>query len=100
MQNQRFDLKYWFCFLFVYKTFPTLLHWRNPHFVAVACATVVQVFDVVCGSSKGVPMHIEINSPVKTVQQITSTEYNVTQINSIDERYGKLRKKSKAPTFA
>lgn len=45
-------------------------------------------------------MRIEINSPVKAVQQITSTEYNVAQINSIDERYKKLRKKSKAPTFA
>ena len=45
-------------------------------------------------------MHIEINSPVKTVQQITSAEYNVAQINSIADKYEELRSKSKAPTFA
>ena len=45
-------------------------------------------------------MHIEINNTVKAVQQITSTEYNVAQINSIDDKYKELRSKSKAPSFA
>ena len=48
----------------------------------------------------GVPMHIEINNPVKAVQQITSVEYNVAQINSIADKYPDLRSKSKAPSFA
>ena len=45
-------------------------------------------------------MHIEISSPVTTVQQITSAEYNVAQINSIADKYPDLRSKSKAPSFA
>ena len=45
-------------------------------------------------------MHVEISSPVKTVQQITSAEYNVAQINSIADKYPDLRSKSKAPSFA
>lgn len=45
-------------------------------------------------------MRVEISSPVKTVQQITSAEYNVAQINSIADKYEELRSKSKAPTFA
>ena len=45
-------------------------------------------------------MHIEISSPVTTVQQITSAEYNVAQINSITVKHKELRSKSKAPTFA
>ena len=45
-------------------------------------------------------MHIEISSSVKAVQQITSTEYNVAQINSIADKYPDLRSKSKAPSFA
>ena len=45
-------------------------------------------------------MHIEINNPVKSVQQITSVEYNVAQINSIAIKHKELRNKSKAPTFA
>ena len=45
-------------------------------------------------------MHIEISSPVTTVQQITSAEYNVAQINSIVDKYPNERQLSKAPTFA
>ena len=45
-------------------------------------------------------MPIEINNSVKTVQQITSAEYNVAQINSIAVKHKELRNKSKAPTFA
>ena len=50
--------------------------------------------------SKGIPMHIEISSPVMTVQQITSAEYNVAQINNIKHDYPKLRQQAKAPVFA
>ena len=45
-------------------------------------------------------MHVEISNPVKTVQQITSAEYNVAQINLIADKYPDLRSKSKAPSFA
>ena len=45
-------------------------------------------------------MHVEISNPIKTVQQITSAEYNVAQINSIAINHKELRNKSKAPTFA
>ena len=59
-----------------------------------------KVFVMVYDLSKGVSMHIEISSPVTTVQQITSVEYNVAQINSITVKHKELRSKSKAPTFA
>ena len=45
-------------------------------------------------------MHIEINNTVKSVQQITSAEYNVAQINSIKDKYPHLRQDSKRVTFA
>ena len=87
-------------FFIVYKPLTVLLHWRNPHFVAVACASAVKVFVVIYDLSEGVPMHIEINDPVKTVQQITPAEYNTQQINLIKDIYPHLRQKAKAPVFA
>jgi len=35
---------------------------------------------------------------VISIEEVSTEEYNVNMINSIDKRYGALRQKSKAPT--
>ena len=84
----------------MYKTLTTDAQATATKWGLRQCSKMVKVFVVVYDLSKGVPMPIEINNPVKTVQQITSAEYNVAQINSIAVKHKELRNKSKAPTFA
>ena len=45
-------------------------------------------------------MEISIDEDVLNIKPITVAEFNVAQINSIDDKYKELRSKSKAPSFA
>lgn len=45
-------------------------------------------------------MEVKINGKVEDIHEVSSNEYNVNNINSIQRRYKELRQMSKAPTFA
>ena len=45
-------------------------------------------------------MEISVDEDVLNIKPITVAEFNVAQINSIDDKYKELRSKSKAPSFA
>lgn len=45
-------------------------------------------------------MEICITDDITHIHEVSSHEYNISQINSISAKHKELRNKSKAPTFA